>query len=206
MKCQSTPLRFQMPTEEERQQQFEENKADPRKEPFAATMEEWKDIRERQQTEYPMWYFFHKTVPSWYRHKCRQLKDFRNWFRYRLLPSRRYHVVKTGLPPGWYDTDTRIFHVCFQLFQFFMEKDGGIRRMDGGCDPENGPEWEKVYSEIAILWDWWKYKRPARNVDWYSDSLTDEEVSLGFAQDDAWEKEDQEMLKRLIEIRGGLWT
>lgn len=42
-----------------------------------------------------------------------------DWFRYRT--THRYHVVRTGLPPGWNDVDTQILHVSFNMLKDFVE-------------------------------------------------------------------------------------
>ncbi len=46
-------------------------------------------------------------------------KDIRGWIRYRTYD--RYHVIKTGLKPGYYDIDTRMLHGCFEMLKEFVE-------------------------------------------------------------------------------------
>ena len=41
------------------------------------------------------------------------------WIKYRTTD--KYHVVKTGLKPGYYECDTRILHVNFNMLKDFVE-------------------------------------------------------------------------------------
>lgn len=47
--------------------------------------------------------------------------DIHDFFYYRMFPRHRYHIVKTGLEPGYYDTDYRMLHANFQLLVDFIE-------------------------------------------------------------------------------------
>ncbi|MCX8169573.1 MAG: hypothetical protein N3D72_00615, partial [Candidatus Methanomethyliaceae archaeon] len=42
-----------------------------------------------------------------------------DWIRYRT--TRRYHIVDTGLVPGYYDNDSIILHVNFNILKDFVE-------------------------------------------------------------------------------------
>lgn len=43
----------------------------------------------------------------------------RDWIRYRTYD--RYHVVYTGLPPGYYGSDKQMFHASFNVLKDFVE-------------------------------------------------------------------------------------
>ena len=45
--------------------------------------------------------------------------EIKSYFRYRLID--RYHIIDTGLPPNYYDTDTLMLHVNFNLLKDFVE-------------------------------------------------------------------------------------
>ena len=49
---------------------------------------------------------------SWYRLR-RWYKDSIWWFRHRFDPRHRYNIVRTELPPGYYDPETRILAAFF---------------------------------------------------------------------------------------------
>ncbi len=113
-----------------------------------------------------------------------------DWVRFRTC--RRYHIVNTGMEPGYYDTDTRMLHVNFNLLVDFVEIekawmntwtdrskysklswfDKKFRRFRS---PEDGIaylNWEinqtelvhqaKAAKEVLDLYTWWKETRPNR--------------------------------------------
>ena len=48
-----------------------------------------------------------------------KIKNLIWWFKYRT--TEKYHIVKTGLKPGYYDTDHVMLHACFNLLKGFVE-------------------------------------------------------------------------------------
>jgi hypothetical protein len=98
------------------------------------------------------------------------------WLRYRLHPKHRYHVVGTGLEPGYHDNDTRMLYACFALLVEYVEiEHGGAEALrkhvfDSRANPDpNAPdEWNEAASlnaddkeRILELYHWWKVERPA---------------------------------------------
>lgn len=128
------------------------------------------------------------------------------WLKYRFHPAHRYHIVDSGLPPGYVDPDELILHVCMNILKQFVETAE-----------------TKQSDEILAIYDWWVHDFPNRegqlpelppsdNVKfpWYNDfgpedmawhnaALEREEV---YAR---WTKEEQEMLIRLMKCRKALW-
>ena len=43
------------------------------------------------------------------------------WVLWRFHPRHRYNVVKTGLPPGYYDAPEAMLHACFSLLKDYVE-------------------------------------------------------------------------------------
>ncbi len=58
--------------------------------------------------------------------------------------------------------------------------------------------------EIRELYQWWVEARPKR-IDPYQD-CPDDQLMKAFEQEEAYHKEDEEMLIRLVKIRRNLWT
>lgn len=113
-----------------------------------------------------------------------------DWVRYRT--TRRYHIVNTGLEPGYYDTDDRMLHANFNLLVDFVEIekawmntwtdnskyselswfDKKFRRFRSSEDGVAYLTWEITQSslehqseaakEILELYTWWKVTRPSR--------------------------------------------
>lgn len=73
---------------------------------------------------------FKKNAPIryWFRHDFRtsitlpiiwKYESIKNWIRYRTYD--RYHVVKTGLPPGYCGADVKLLHTSFNTLKDFVE-------------------------------------------------------------------------------------
>lgn len=127
------------------------------------------------------------------------------------------HVLDGGLGKGeWYDLTYRIPVCLFNELVKYIEQEKGIETL----------EWEKtlVYSEdmgydeshelygkptpqalSAIeqqeIYDWWKVNK---DRDFYEESVKSGQKMLDL--EEVYSKEETEMLTRLIEIRGSLWT
>lgn len=113
------------------------------------------------------------------RHKVGRL---RYEFRYRFVPRYQYHLVRTGLKPGYYDQDYRLLHANFALLvdyvdevhgifgedkapeDYFDERVKDLRETpdpfapDGLCAGQADSE-----DEAVKLYRWWKFERPANH-------------------------------------------
>ena len=99
------------------------------------------------------------------------------------------NVLKIGsLPNAWRDKDEVILHACFQLLKDFIEQEKEIIE---AIDWEYDDEQKKAKAEIDFLYDWWMKK-----------SHDEENLDKLKAQ----YEEDNEMLKRLIDVRKYLWS
>lgn len=72
------------------------------------------------------------------------------WFRHRLDPRHRYHVVRTGLCPGYYDPDIRLMAAIFNETSLFIERTGSLIRWN---DDGHHAAAYKAFTEAA---EWWK--------------------------------------------------
>lgn len=81
-----------------------------------------------------------------------KISDAKYWVYYRLHPDHKYHIVVTGLEPGYYEPDTRLLHAAMKLLETYVDD-----CEQSGChDP--GEE------ALAIL-KWWKEERPADQAE-----------------------------------------
>ena len=147
-------------------------------------------------------------IPSAWR-TLRRL-DLPYWFRSRFIPSRRYHVVNTGLPPGWHDVDERMLYACMALLCSYVENEqGGEDGFPGVASGDSATD-----AEALTIYRWWKYQRAADHtrydkvlMAWHgANPRTDEAFRAVNEADDENESRDQEMLHRLIDIRRTLWS
>lgn len=177
------------------------------------------------------------------------------------VPEKKYdyHLVDTGLEPGYYDPDYRMLCACFALLCHYVEVEmGGVEKMDqftSELRTQGEPLTDETLvadqadnqSEAAKLYHWWKVDRPAREarVEELTQDLYGRPWGKKTAESDHYwrdsdeiviakgqtvfgpleppragdrEKhdelrqlqnrefgEDQDMLHRLIDIRGSLW-
>lgn len=157
-------------------------------------------------------------------------RDLRSWFRYRLIPRHRYHIIRTGLRPGYYDIDYRILHGMFSLLVDYVEKEKCFERIDWDWAEDQ----REVFKEIRELYHWWKEERPSRkdpldeipdDFEWvhFTDEIDEESgfkrvkiddppieikdiLKRKHEADERWMDEDDNNLIRLVKIRRYLWT
>lgn len=90
------------------------------------------------------------------------------WYYLKCRLWRRYNVIHVrSLPPTWTDRSEAMIHVMFQVLVDVVEKEDWFNdRVYFMEDEDNGPDfvWDfrDEWQEMAILYDWWVNKRPAR--------------------------------------------
>ena len=147
----------------------------------------------------------------------RFFSDIYYWFVYRFHPKHQYHVVSTGLPPGYFDTDHRMFHCCFNLLKEYVEFElGGIEKLsrwenkswetEGFSSKKEYEEYVDLDREMREIYNFWVNVRPAREDPYENWNKRDNfSWDLSFKIDQEYDRQDQDMLLRLIKIREHLW-
>ncbi len=119
---------------------------------------------------------------------------------------------RNGYEWGWLDRDRAILFASFAVLVDFVEKE-----YPGHVDWETDDEHKKAHEEFIDLYLWWTAGRKVEHDD--HDNLSNElygnrpfrEVAKAdrdrfHKMSEVLDKKDQEMLHRLIEVRGVLWT
>lgn len=174
----------------------------PHETPFALEMDGWDKFYREYKGQHPVKYFVWKLIPEKWGRGCQIVKNAHWNLHHRFDPRHRYNIVRTGLKPGYYDSDTRMIHACFQLLVDFVEKECAGESIDWEWNESHSAAWK----EIQSLYNWWKNERPTRDEKDPYVAGNDESVRASIAFDDANEKEDQENLHRLINVRRMMWT
>ncbi|PWU00808.1 MAG: hypothetical protein C5B52_08295 [Bacteroidetes bacterium] len=235
--------------------------------PYALTASEWRSFEYEFQQEAPIRFFFKHRLPKLYRPVLWKYKGIKDWIRYRTID--RYHVIETGLKPGYHEFDEKILYGSFTMLKDFVEievashfhvqnrdefpyskkeklplyrrlfyrrPDLGIKHLEWEAtldDPslpptQQFPSQAIAAREILKLYRWWVDTRPKRD---YSNNLKYDHqgFEMGSLDDDfdhtaedfiayhkrfdeieenriEWDKEDDEMLIRLVKIRQVIWT
>lgn len=124
------------------------------------------------------------------------------WFLFRTI--HRYHVIKTGLKPDFYEIDTRMLHGCFTLLQEHAE---GETRLKGRAALEKLSEWvvevdgAEMFEEQRALLYWWMIERPTRFTP-YAMDIPDE---MAQNTKEFYMDQDDEMFNRLVNFRKKLY-
>lgn len=99
-----------------------------------------------------------------------------------------------SLSDGWCDKDAVLLHACFQVLNDFIHKE--MLPMDKHLDWSGTEETQKARKEIEELDAWWQeWKKIDRG---HKTTSSEEDV--------ADHLKENEMLKRLIDVRRYLWT
>jgi hypothetical protein len=159
---------------------------------------------------------------AWFKHPY---VEARYWLRSRFHPKHRYHIIKTGLKPGYYDQDVLILHACMTLLERYIAWHDGEDKLEEftkelkdkpntwGCDANEMSPQVKNQTEALAIYRWWKYERPAneKRLKELYDLVSKEKLGYTEKYKDVneWEtkirEDEQKMLHRLINIRFSLW-
>jgi len=135
--------------------------------PKFCTAEEWSSWHEIERSK-PICNFCVNTFPDFFKYKIfKRVENVKYWFMYRLCKKHRYQLIDTGLKPGYYDTDTRMFHGLFNLMKEFCEQEQPAHDWMWKSDENKGKfksgfdaaiesfKWQKelVYTENEIWGD-----------------------------------------------------
>lgn len=166
--------------------------------PESASMEDW-DIWTGKAKLNKLRWFISDTIPTWwYSVAVFPYNKFTDYFRYRLVPWHRYHMMATGQKPGYSDVSERLLYVNMNALKDFVEIEKAWMQVTWSDnenryffkrwffrEPEKGLEylrWEANLTEkesglnqastaetIMELYSWWINVRPNR-VDPYEES------------------------------------
>jgi hypothetical protein len=149
---------------------------------------------------------------------------------HRFHPSHRYNILKTGLPPSYYDPDYQILYAVMNCFRQFMESESGAKAFSWGSEEDYGylTEAERKENAESIgttkaqkadldkIYDWWvnrylfiqekhqNYWTNKRDLP-REEQLTRAEEHTMFDIQEQLEQEADEMLALLMKHRRTLW-
>lgn len=141
------------------------------------------------------------------------------WVLYRIHPRHKYNLLKTGLPPGYYDLDTRLLYSIMNEFKEFYENPNTTTyktiTFDIDSEIENMEEFEKDYfnevkdikHEMDTVYAWWLnyLKLQKTHTQLWNSRISNIDGRALLEKEDQLEDEANEMLIRLMKIRRHLW-
>ena len=129
-----------------------------------------------------------ETVPDFFRDVYHLFitKHVSKWWmqlQYRFNPKHKYHLVDTGLTPGYYEIDERMIHAMFSLLVSFVEREHQFNNpeedwnhwpslierseqiINGDIADESGADerpWAQAMIKVNQLYCWWTKIRITR--------------------------------------------
>lgn len=90
--------------------------------PSSATADGWIEFDEKFKKEAPIRFFITHGIPikTWWRIKHR-VRDGIYWVKYRTV--HKYHIVDSGLQPGYYDISEVMLHANFNMLVEYVENE-----------------------------------------------------------------------------------
>ena len=176
------------------------------------------DDYKRLEFDYTLRDWFASTPPFSWIHKANWWIRFRTWD--------KYHIVKTGLRPGYYEKDTILLYSSFNLLVDFVERE--CAWMSWCCSPiykaekpwyypagmwvnKNGKRlglahlnWEASLINDEGCQRQAKFAKEMKKLYlWWKDYLTNDSA---YWNNQATFDKETEMLIRLVKVRSKLWT
>ena len=177
--------------------------------PKALTMEGWAEYKRASKAKAPFTYWLTKRFFNKAQNFILCPSDLIYSIRIYFKNSKgNTHVLDGGLEKGqWYDITYRIPHCLFYELEKFIEKEKGLEthewektltfNEDWGVKPDDEKYGKLTPQALAAIeqdevYSWWKENKVKKDVD--------------FENEDKYLEQEEEMLIRLIKIRGSLWS
>lgn len=194
----------------------------------------WEDYYMDIKTQYPVKYFFAKTLYEfllykiWYKIKF-PISEMYSWFKGNYIPKYKYHLLDLRQPKGtcdeyrygWTDVVNKMLYANFNLLQEFLNEKPYDLAKDYSLEEIMKDDLLKhqylFLQEAKFLNHWWKVLRKERYEE--NSKLFDmaslnkdnpdkyrEFMDAYLKESERFQLEEDEMLLRLIKIRKNLWT
>lgn len=171
----------------------------------------WEDWNRDAKAEFPIRYFLTETLPTVWLHctafVTRPIKDFVYWLKSHT--TSRFHMLDIRNPEydwGWVDRSEVVLYAPFAALTEFMELEEPWKTINWQSDDAHSEAW----FEINALYEWWTEGRWAdkdRLEKLYEEGYKNRSLLVAASMLDAELKDrDDEMLRRLINVRHYLWT
>jgi hypothetical protein len=191
----------------------------------------WEDWEKEVRVRFPVRWFFNKTLPKLFRPIRRigyRMGRVWYWVQCHTLPSYKFHIVdiretkssRHSYRFGWIDSDGRMLLANFAILRDFVEKEkpSSLREYhtEEEIDAMGARSQQDAYDEVMALYRWWTLDRHTEEdrVDGLfdlSEKATTSQERHKLVQDwsqarDQMKNMEDEMLIRLIKVRGTMWT
>lgn len=139
------------------------------------------------------------------------------WFKYRFVKKHQYHIVHTGLKPGYHDARTKILYGIFAEFANWAETD---RHYEGPIVMSNSKQFDdpdyreyyllkkEMFDDLQEAYAWWiKIGRdPERYLESFRFSYDNEKVTYNYDKEVEFNEECSKMAGKIIKHLFELWN
>jgi hypothetical protein len=175
----------------------------------------WNDWERDARAKYPVRFFLSRTLPRAFA-RLRERLISRPWYYLRTHTVHRYHLIdmrcpRNGYAWGWLDRSEAVMFAAFAVLRDFVEHE-----YPGCVNWDWSDESRAARDEILALYKWWTEGRKQEHdaVDARAPGSgphgTNPEPHTAMASFHAavaaLDEKDNEMLRRLIAVRGTMWT
>lgn len=143
----------------------------------ARSSEDWNDFRIFHKANNPIRYFLNEKLEETFIWPWSMpLRRAKEWILYRT--TRRYHMINTGMTPGYSDKAEQILHVNFNMLKDFIEiekahmwewsesrfksEQPGVSHLIWEMGLDDSFNQAESAREQYTLYDWWTNHRPLR--------------------------------------------
>ena len=125
--------------------------------PGSMSYHSWTSFREEFKEKAPVRYWFRHTLRSLVRRKIVvKYNNMKYWVRYRTYD--KYHIVKTGLKPSYYEKDYILLHSNFNLLKEYVEVDLSWKEYTCSSEHLKDANWKRKHIPFYNLFT--TYRRP----------------------------------------------
>lgn len=104
-------------------------------------------------------------------------ESIRDWLRFRTYD--RYHIVSTGLAPGYHDVSSQIFHINFNLLRIFVEEEQAWQTYWWSDECRNASKFVQfVENHVPFYWNFKKFNKPEMGIKHFEWASTLDDPNL----------------------------
>ncbi len=191
----------------------------------------WEDWEEKVKTMYPIRYFLVEELVPWIKRKYRQLvSEPLYWLKCHLHPKYRYHILDLRQPKvkgeyayryGWIDSDHQMVYALFNILNNFVEHEMSSWYCPSEEEIAEEPSLlsqRHKYMEVKAIHYWWnieRYRQDEAQAElvskWHDAHRIGDSSEHQLWKDleiikKANQDKEEEMIARLLKVRGALWT
>ncbi len=133
--------------------------------PGALSSKGWRLFKLEFKDRAPVRYYFHYNFKQTFLYPIMwKYKDIRYWLAYRT--TQRYHILNTGLTPGYCEIETKMLHVNFNMLKDFVEVEQAWSKYVWSGESDNASWCEKHMPFYRFVFPFRRPDLGVRHFEW----------------------------------------